>query len=316
MRWGQWPQLLVRGAAELLSGRSGAPGPDFTRFGDIRLFGRRLSALASVLTLGLLFLPRPPALRCPDGPPRNGACRARPAPAPAGALPDGRRLRRALRHGGPPARRPHRRSPPGRARAERPGGALRDPRGDGRGVASQPRADRPPPPSRPPPPRAGRGTLRSPAPCRAPGPAGRGRLSRHVSRHAPYGLPRSARGDEPLHVHPQSRLAPERRSGAGRVVARGLLATRGAVGWPPAPPVSFAQHVPLGSRRSGRAPRPRRPRARPGCDREGAGPGADGAARRPRLDGRLLSSWRCARSPRAATFSRSTRFSPSSVRSR
>jgi YYY domain-containing protein len=56
MRWGQWPQLLVRGAAELLSSRPGVPGPDFTRFGEIRLLGRRLSALASVLTLGLVFL--------------------------------------------------------------------------------------------------------------------------------------------------------------------------------------------------------------------------------------------------------------------
>ncbi len=56
MRWGQWPQILVRGAAELLSSRPGAPGPDFTRFGEIRLVGRRLSALASVLTLGLLYL--------------------------------------------------------------------------------------------------------------------------------------------------------------------------------------------------------------------------------------------------------------------
>jgi len=56
MRWGQWPQILVRGAAELLSGPPGSPGPDFTRFGELRLLGRRLSALASVLTLGLLFL--------------------------------------------------------------------------------------------------------------------------------------------------------------------------------------------------------------------------------------------------------------------
>jgi YYY domain-containing protein len=56
MRWGQWPQLLVRGTAELLSARPGTQGKDFTRFGDLRLVGRRLSAGASVLALGLLYL--------------------------------------------------------------------------------------------------------------------------------------------------------------------------------------------------------------------------------------------------------------------
>ncbi len=56
MRWGQGPQFLIRGAAELLSGRPEAPGPDFTRFADLRLLGRRLSAVTSVLTLGLLFV--------------------------------------------------------------------------------------------------------------------------------------------------------------------------------------------------------------------------------------------------------------------
>ncbi len=56
MRWGQWPQLLVRGTAELLSARPGTPGLDFTRFGELRLVGRRLSAAASVLALGFLYL--------------------------------------------------------------------------------------------------------------------------------------------------------------------------------------------------------------------------------------------------------------------
>lgn len=56
MRWGQWPQLIVRGAAEALSADRERGGPDFTRFAELRLLGRRLSALASVATLGLLFL--------------------------------------------------------------------------------------------------------------------------------------------------------------------------------------------------------------------------------------------------------------------
>lgn len=56
MRWGQWPQLIVRGAAELLSVDSARGGPAFTSFADLRILGRRLSALASVATLGLLFL--------------------------------------------------------------------------------------------------------------------------------------------------------------------------------------------------------------------------------------------------------------------
>lgn len=56
MRWGQWPQLIVRGAAELLTASPGSGGTDFTQFAAMRLLGRRLSALASVLTLGLLFL--------------------------------------------------------------------------------------------------------------------------------------------------------------------------------------------------------------------------------------------------------------------
>lgn len=56
MRWGQWPQFLFRGTAELLRGPAGRPGTDFTSFAGLRLLGRRLSAVASVLTLGLLFL--------------------------------------------------------------------------------------------------------------------------------------------------------------------------------------------------------------------------------------------------------------------
>ena len=56
MRWGQWPQLIVRGVAELLSADASRGGPDFTRFDTLRILGRRLSALASVATLGLLFL--------------------------------------------------------------------------------------------------------------------------------------------------------------------------------------------------------------------------------------------------------------------
>ncbi len=56
MRWGQWPQLIVRGVAEALSADRERGGPDFTRFAELRLLGRRLSALASVATLGLLFL--------------------------------------------------------------------------------------------------------------------------------------------------------------------------------------------------------------------------------------------------------------------
>ncbi|HRY42684.1 MAG TPA: DUF2298 domain-containing protein [Thermoanaerobaculia bacterium] len=56
MRWGQWPQLIVRGVAELLSADAPRGGPDFTRFDALRILGRRLSALASVATLGLLFL--------------------------------------------------------------------------------------------------------------------------------------------------------------------------------------------------------------------------------------------------------------------
>lgn len=56
MRWGQAPQLLVRGVAELLSGDPERGGTDFTRFADLRILGRRLSAIASVLTLALLWL--------------------------------------------------------------------------------------------------------------------------------------------------------------------------------------------------------------------------------------------------------------------
>ncbi len=56
MRWGQWPQLILRGVAEALSADRERGGPDFTRFAELRLLGRRLAALASVATLGLLFL--------------------------------------------------------------------------------------------------------------------------------------------------------------------------------------------------------------------------------------------------------------------
>ena len=47
MRWGQWPQILIRAAAEW----SGATG-----YNELRLLGRTLSALVDCLTLLLLFL--------------------------------------------------------------------------------------------------------------------------------------------------------------------------------------------------------------------------------------------------------------------
>lgn len=56
MRWGQAPQLIVRGAAELLSGDPARGGTDFTSFAELRVLGRRLSALASLLTLVALCL--------------------------------------------------------------------------------------------------------------------------------------------------------------------------------------------------------------------------------------------------------------------
>lgn len=47
MRWGQWPITIIRAAAEWTGN---------TRYGEIRLLGRRISALADVLTLLVVFL--------------------------------------------------------------------------------------------------------------------------------------------------------------------------------------------------------------------------------------------------------------------
>jgi hypothetical protein len=47
MRWGQWPIILIRFGAELVHK---------TDYGNIRLFGRRLSALADTLALLALYL--------------------------------------------------------------------------------------------------------------------------------------------------------------------------------------------------------------------------------------------------------------------
>ena len=47
MRWGQWPLIIIRFAAE----QSGNTGYD-----ELRLMGRRLSALADTLALGVIFL--------------------------------------------------------------------------------------------------------------------------------------------------------------------------------------------------------------------------------------------------------------------
>jgi hypothetical protein len=46
MRWGQWPMILIRGMAEL-TGNTG--------YGELRLMGRTLSALADTLSLMLIF---------------------------------------------------------------------------------------------------------------------------------------------------------------------------------------------------------------------------------------------------------------------
>ncbi len=47
MRWGQWPIILIRAAAELT---------DNTGYTELRLMGRSLSALADTLSLLLIFL--------------------------------------------------------------------------------------------------------------------------------------------------------------------------------------------------------------------------------------------------------------------
>ncbi|MGH7461957.1 MAG: glycosyltransferase family 39 protein, partial [Longimicrobiales bacterium] len=47
MRWGQWPMTIIRWAAE---------ASDNTGYGELRLLGRRLSALADTLSLIVLFL--------------------------------------------------------------------------------------------------------------------------------------------------------------------------------------------------------------------------------------------------------------------
>lgn len=46
MRWGQWPMILIRGAAELT---------EDTGYGELRLLGRRLSALADAAAVVLLY---------------------------------------------------------------------------------------------------------------------------------------------------------------------------------------------------------------------------------------------------------------------
>ncbi len=85
MVWGQWPQIIIRGTAQLLNSAEGAvlpalkashagscPAPvpagasnsgcqavlaiDYTGYDQIRLLGRTLSALADVITLLACFL--------------------------------------------------------------------------------------------------------------------------------------------------------------------------------------------------------------------------------------------------------------------
>ncbi len=55
MRWGQWPKILVRGAAEGLNGLPWGGNRKFTGFQEIRLLGRHLSAAADSLVLLLLY---------------------------------------------------------------------------------------------------------------------------------------------------------------------------------------------------------------------------------------------------------------------
>ncbi len=63
MRWGQWPLILIRGTAEALNKlQMMVPAPEsgerwnFTGYGEMRLLGRSLSALADTLSLLMIFL--------------------------------------------------------------------------------------------------------------------------------------------------------------------------------------------------------------------------------------------------------------------
>lgn len=63
MRWGQWPIIIIRGTAEALNGleslANGMGGSlvwNFTGYGEMRLMGRSLSALADTLSLLMIFL--------------------------------------------------------------------------------------------------------------------------------------------------------------------------------------------------------------------------------------------------------------------
>jgi 4-amino-4-deoxy-L-arabinose transferase-like glycosyltransferase len=63
MRWGQWPLFIIRGTAEALNNLEKlTPAPasgerwNFTGYGEMRLLGRSLSALADTLSLIMIFL--------------------------------------------------------------------------------------------------------------------------------------------------------------------------------------------------------------------------------------------------------------------
>ena len=63
MRWGQWPLIIIRGTAETLNAiQERWPRPEgqelynFTGYGEMRLLGRSLSALADTLSLLMIFL--------------------------------------------------------------------------------------------------------------------------------------------------------------------------------------------------------------------------------------------------------------------
>jgi len=63
MRWGQWPIIIIRGTAEMLNSieerfrKSDSPEYwNFTGYGEMRLLGRSLSALADTLSLLMIFL--------------------------------------------------------------------------------------------------------------------------------------------------------------------------------------------------------------------------------------------------------------------
>ena len=63
MRWGQWPIIIIRGTAEMLNSIEQRFRPsdspeywNFTGYGEMRLMGRSLSALADTLSLLMIFL--------------------------------------------------------------------------------------------------------------------------------------------------------------------------------------------------------------------------------------------------------------------